>query len=168
MSMKSTNKIIVIWITIVVALFLSLFRMPIYIESFLPNYLAIVLLYWAIVAPERVSVFTGWISGIILDFLLGSTLGVHAIIYSFMVWVLISQFESIKYYSLFQKTIVVGTINFVGCFLLFWLEHVFGALTVDYDLLWSSISTFFVWPLFYVVMNLFCGNPEEENKNNYA
>lgn len=152
--MRNTGSFLLIWLTIIVALVLSLLKLPIIVNNFVPNYVPMIVLYWVIFAPEKVNVGVSWLVGLLLDLLLGSTLGIHAAAMGFMAWIVVSQFQNIGFYSLLQKTIVVGTVNFIGQFLLFWIEHVFGVVTVDYDMFWSCLTTLILWPVFCGILNM--------------
>ena len=150
MTIKSTGSFLLIWMSIIVALVLSIMKLPASLSDYLPNYACLVVLVWVVAIPSRVNVFTGWITGLCMDFLLGTTLGIHALAFSFMVWMIRTQFDSIKYYSLPELSIVVGTVIFIGQFVLFWGEHLFGVVTVDYNIFWSALSSSICWPIIYV------------------
>ena len=151
--MQNQVNIIVVWLSFIVALVLTLIKFPMAIESFVPNYVPMVVLYWVIVAPSKVNIGIGWFIGFMVDFLVGSTIGLHAIAIGFMVWIIVTQFENIAFYSLLQQTIVVGVVNFIGQFLLFWTEHIFGVVTVDYNFFWSCVSTVVLWPILAFLLN---------------
>ena len=98
--MQNQVNIIVVWLSFIVALVLMLIKFPMAIESFVPNYVPMVVLYWVIVAPSKVNIGIGWFIGLMVDFLVGSTIGLHAIAIGFMVWIIVTQFENIAFYSL--------------------------------------------------------------------
>ncbi|WP_019000688.1 rod shape-determining protein MreD [Succinimonas amylolytica] len=154
MNIRHAGVFVVIWGSLFIGLLLSLVKLPAEADIFSPNYVVCVLLYWVIVVPEKVNVGIGWLTGLFFDFLLGATLGIHAAAFAFMSWIVACQFKNIRYYSLIQKTIVVGAVNCLGQFLLFWVEHIFGVVTVDYQVFWSCLSTVLLWPLVYLVLTL--------------
>ena len=153
MILRGTSCLLLIWFTIAVALLASLIKMPESMAAYIPNYVVMVLLYWVMATPEKVNVGTGWITGLFMDLLLGSTLGIHAALMAFVVWMVAGMFSNSRYYSLIQKTIVVGTVNFIGQFLFYWVEHIFGLVSVNYDNLWSGFATVILWPVTYVILN---------------
>ena len=149
---KKTGSFMLIWGSIIVALILSIIKLPAFLSDYLPNYASLVLMVWVVAFPNKVNVFSGWITGLFMDFLLGTTLGIHAAAFSFMIWLLHSQFESFRFYSLVEVTVVVATINLIGQFVLFWSEHIFGVVTADYHIIWSSITCLVIWPLLYLIL----------------
>lgn len=154
MRSNSTSCYIIIAISIVIAIILSLASIPLNFQKIIPNFVPMVLLYWAIIEPQKVNVGVSWFAGLVLDLALGSTLGIHASAMAFMTWGLVTFFPNVRFYSLLQKDIVVASINFVGQFLLFWFEHIFGAVTVDYNFVLSCVATIVLWPICYVLLNM--------------
>ena len=154
MNIRNTGAFFVIWGSLLLGLLLSLIKLPAAADIISPNYVVCVLLYWVIAVPEKVNVGIGWLTGLLFDLMLGSTLGIHAAAYAFMSWIVACQFRNIRYYSLIQKTLVVGSVNCLGQFLLFWVEHIFGVVTADYQVFWSCLSTMLFWPLVYLILTL--------------
>ena len=58
--------IIIIGLTILVALVLTLIPLPGWASSFRPEWLVLVLIYWAMALPERMGVTIGWLAGLML------------------------------------------------------------------------------------------------------
>ena len=112
MIIKKTGSFMLIWGSIIVALILSIIKLPAFLSDYLPNYASLVLMVWVVAFPNKVNVFSGWITGLFMDFLLGTTLGIHAAAFSFMIWLLHSQFESFRFYSLVEVTVVVAILIF--------------------------------------------------------
>lgn len=154
MRTNSTSCYLVIIFSLVLAVVLSLASIHLNFQKVVPSFVPMVLLYWAIVEPQKVNVGISWVAGLFLDLALGATLGIHASAMAFMTWSLVTFFPNIRFYSLLQKDVVVASINFVGQFLLFWSEHIFGAVTVDYNILLSCVATAILWPVCYVILNM--------------
>ena len=64
-------------LTYLVALVLMVMPMPAAFDTFRPDWVTLVLLYWVMALPHRVNMGTALVLGIISDILLGSVLGVH-------------------------------------------------------------------------------------------
>ncbi|RXJ88281.1 rod shape-determining protein MreD, partial [Aliarcobacter trophiarum LMG 25534] len=50
-----------IWISILLALSLSILPLPFEFDPFRPDWLAMVLIYWALALPHRTNVGTAWV-----------------------------------------------------------------------------------------------------------
>ena len=74
------------WATIlcffVVALVMELAPWPAGFQAFKPSWLILVLLYWTLALPDRVSIGLAFLLGVLWDIVLGSILGVHALVLS--------------------------------------------------------------------------------------
>nr|MBP8221035.1 rod shape-determining protein MreD [Aeromonadaceae bacterium] len=91
-----------IYLTILLALLLSILPMPALLDTYRPDWVALVVLYWVIALPHRVNIGTAWVAGLLLDILLGSTLGVRALSMAIMAYVAAMQFQKIRNFSVWQ------------------------------------------------------------------
>ena len=66
----------------VVALVMELAPWPAGFQAFKPSWLILVLLYWTLALPDRVSIGLAFLLGVLWDIVLGSILGVHALVLS--------------------------------------------------------------------------------------
>ncbi|SIR55144.1 rod shape-determining protein MreD [Aeromonas sp. RU39B] len=141
-----------IWLTILLALSLSILPLPIQLAPFRPDWLSMVLLYWALALPHRVNVGSAWVAGLLLDVLLGSTLGVRAMAMGITVYLAAFQFQKIRNFSVWQQALIVGALTFVGKATVFWAEHLFTRANLNFVYFWSTLSTMFLWPWVFLVL----------------
>jgi rod shape-determining protein MreD len=141
-----------IYLTILVALLLAILPMPPLLDTYRPDWLALVVLYWVIALPLRVNIGTAWIVGLLLDILLGSTLGVHALSMAIMAYVAGVQFQKIRNFSVWQQALVMGLISLLGQLAIFWAEHLFGTASLNYRLFWASLTTTLLWPCTFLTL----------------
>ncbi|ALP39451.1 rod shape-determining protein MreD [Aeromonas schubertii] len=141
-----------IWLSILLALSLSILPLPIQLAPFRPDWLAMVLVYWALALPHRVNVGSAWVAGLLLDVLLGSTLGVRAMAMAIVVYLAAFQFQKIRNFSVWQQALIVGCLTLVGKVTVFWAEHLFSRATLNVVYFWSTLSTMFLWPWLFLVL----------------
>ena len=135
-----------IYLTILLALLLTILPLPAIIDPYRPDWLTLVIVYWVIALPHRVNVGTAWIAGLLLDILMGSTLGVRALALAIMAYVAAMQFQKVRNFSVWQQAVVVGIISLLGQLTVFWSEHLFAVVTMNYRMFWSCLSTTLLWP----------------------
>jgi rod shape-determining protein MreD len=140
-----------IWISILLALSVDP-AASFQLEPFRPDWLAMVLIYWALALPHRTNVGTAWVAGLLLDVLLGSTLGVRAMAMAITTYLAAFQFQKIRNFSLWQQALIIGLLSLVGKITMFWAEHLFSRASLNFAYFWSTLTTMLIWPWIFLVL----------------
>jgi rod shape-determining protein MreD len=134
---------VVIWTTLCIAMLLSILPMPEWARPFRPQWVTLVLLYWAIALPHRVGVGSGFVAGILLDVLTGTLLGQHALGLSIVTFIAIQLHQRIRVFPFWQQSLgilillliehllalwVTGATRGVAPGLVYWAAPLIGAL----------------------------------------
>lgn len=133
--------------TIIIALILMVVPMPDWAEAFRPDWVALTLIYWAMMLPRTWSVGSAWIVGILLDVAQGTILGQHALALCFIVFVTVRFHLLMRVFPMQQLTATVFALLALYQFVLFWINGVAGveAAAVNY---WGPVITgTIIWPL---------------------
>lgn len=141
-------------LTIIVALMLTVVPVPDWAEAFRPDWVALTLIYWAMMLPRTWSVGTAWIIGIVIDVAQGTILGQHALALCFIVFVTVRFHLLMRVFPMQQLAATVFAILTLYQFILFWINGVAGieVALVNY---WGPVITgTLFWP---VVMTLLSG-----------
>ncbi|SET63618.1 rod shape-determining protein MreD [Thalassotalea agarivorans] len=149
--MFAHNGFIVV-LTLFIALLAAIMPMPLGIDSFRPDWVLVVLLYWAMAIPVRVSVGTAWVMGLLLDILLGSLLGVHAIALMVPVFIAAVNCQKIRNFSVWQQALVVGVLSALQHLLVFWLQFVFLDVVFLPAYLYPVVTTVIIWPWAFLLL----------------
>ena len=147
MSRAGTAKRIPVIVTIIVSLMLMVVPLPDWAEPFRPDWVALTLIYWAMIMPRTWSVGIAWFVGIILDVAQGTILGQHALALCFIVFVTVRLHLLIRVFPMQQLTATVFAILALYQFILFWIN---GAAGVDVDAVsyWGPVITgTLFWPV---------------------
>ena len=140
-------------VAIIIALMLTVVPLPERVEPFRPDWVALVLIYWAIMLPRSWSVGSAWIVGIILDVAQGTILGQHALALCCIVFVTVRFHLLMRVFPIQQLTATVFALLTLYQFILFWINGVAGLHTplIDY---WAPVITgTLVWPLAMILMS---------------
>ncbi len=148
-----------------VALILNLVAPPSFMQHFYPNMLLLTLMFWTVKIPRMVSIGHAFFAGLLLDVLIGTTLGIKAFTFSLMIYMLASAFSKLETYSLLQQSISIGIISFVGQIVGFWFEHMFGLAFIDYHMILSSLSDMLIWPVLWLFMGFLMRFRHVRNSN---
>lgn len=146
------KRVFFVWGTLLVGLLLSILPVPAFLEPFRPDWLTAIVLYWVIALPHRVNVGFAWCAGLLLDILLGSTIGVRALAMAIVAYIAATQFQRLRNYSVGQQSIVIGLFVLLSKLTVLWSEQLFNAGHVSMYHLWSVASTMLLWPWIFLVL----------------
>ena len=133
--------------TFVLALALYVFPLPDAIVAFRPDWVPIVLIYWALVTPERFGLLTALWMGLALDTLSSALLGQHALALLVVVYLSLRFHLRIRVFPIWQMSMTVFAMLAIYEFVLFWVDGVAGR-TVPYVERWGPVLTGgLLWPL---------------------
>lgn len=139
-------------LSILVALILSIMPLPLLIKSWRPDWALLVVMYWIIALPHRVNIGTAWIVGFLLDILLGTVLGVHALACAIVALVTASNFQKLRNFSLWQQSALITVFLFLYHFVLFWINRFLIDVDFSPDFIYPAITSgVFWWWLFPVL-----------------
>lgn len=141
-----------IFITFVIALVLTLLPMPDWTMWLRPAWVLMVLIYWAMMMPYRVSVGVAFIVGLLVDLLNGTLLGEHALAFTIVIYFVNRLHIRLRIYPLLQQGLSILFFVLLYQFILFCIQGFVGELP-DSNLYWlSSITTTLLWPWLFVLM----------------
>lgn len=136
----------VIAISIIISLVLQIMPMPIQVDMYRPDWVLIVLAYWAMALPNRVNVGIAFITGLALDILVGTTLGIHSLALSVSVYVLAANYQRLRNYSVWQQAIIIGLLSSLYHLVVFWLQHLLTDVYFQFSYLWPVLTSMLLWP----------------------
>jgi rod shape-determining protein MreD len=113
-------------VSLALMLALAVVPLPETIAPFRPDWVAVILLYWSLVAPRRFSLMTAFWMGIVLDTLSGSLLGQHALALLLVVYIAERFHLQLRVFPASQLAIVVLVLLGLYEFILFWIDGVAG------------------------------------------
>lgn len=152
MSEAPRSGVFVVLVTLGVALFLTILPMPQWAEDFRPQWVAMVLIYWALALPARVGVFWAWCTGLVLDVTSGTVLGQHALSLSVPVYLAVELHARIRIFPLPQQALSVWVLLLAERLLSMW---VVGATGQPTPTLWYWTPTFIgmlLWPWVFILL----------------
>ena len=138
--------------TLLIAMILALLPMPDWTIWLRPAWVLLVLIYWAMVVPARVSVGTAWVAGIIFDLLNGGLLGEHAFAFMAVIYFVARMHMRLRMYPMLQQGISVFMFVLLYQFIIYCTQGFIGELPSS-RLYWlSSVTSMLLWPWLFVLM----------------
>ena len=146
----------VIVVTFVVAMVLAIVPLsdavPVELGYLRPQWVVLVLIYWVIALPQRVGIGVAWVVGLIVDVLLGSLLGQHAIAFIIVAYIASSLYQRLRMFSLWQQSMIVFAIIGLNQLINFWIESIVGFGDWNVWYLLASVVSALLWPSVFLLL----------------
>ena len=127
--------------SLIIALVLQIVPLPIQVDLYRPDWVLVVLSYWCMALPHRVNVGIAFVTGIAVDILVGTTLGIHSLGLSICVYILAANYQRLRNYSVWQQAIVIGLLSSLYHLLTFWVQHLLTDIYFQVDYLWPVLTS---------------------------
>lgn len=134
-------------ITMLVALMFMVMPLPDWLVAFRPDWLALTLIYWAMMLPRTWSVGSAWLVGLVVDVAQGTLLGQHALALCFVVFVTVRFHLLMRVFPMSQLTATVFSLLALYQFILFWINGVAGVSAPAVAYWGPVISGTILWPV---------------------
>jgi len=139
-------------ITLCVAMLLMILPMPEWARPFRPQWVTLVLLYWAIALPHRVGVGSGFMVGIVLDVLTGTLLGQHALGLSIVTFIAIQLHQRIRVFPFWQQSLGILVLLVIEHLLALWVMGATRGVTPGLIYWAVPLIGALLWPWIFVTL----------------
>lgn len=153
MSRDRASRRLPVIITLLVGLMLTVMPLPDAVEAFRPNWLALLLIFWAMQLPRTWSVGSAWVVGIVLDVSYGTLLGQHALALCVVTFATVRFHLLMRVFPMSQLSATIFALLALYQFILYWVNGVAGvsAPAVTY---WAPVITgTLIWPFLYMFLS---------------
>ena len=152
MSTQKPQGGMIILITLLIALILQVAPVPAIVENYRPSWLVMCILYWSMALPHRTSVGVAWIFGLILDLLLGGTLGVRALSLALASYIVAFNFRVLRNFSLWQQAGIIMLITLMYRLIVYWGENLSQGVMLQPTYLYGAAVNLLLWPWVFLVL----------------
>ncbi len=143
-----------VWVIVMSLVFagvLSVVPLPVWIELWRPDWVALVLIYWVIALPHRIGLISAWIVGFLIDVLEGTLLGLNAVILTMMAYIALTLYQRLRMFTPLQQSMTILMLIGTGQLIIFWIQTATGQNTADnLTFVLSALTSALLWPLIFV------------------
>lgn len=139
-------------LTIAVAMVLRVISIWPALDTFNPDWIVLVLIYWSIALPERFGVFTAWSVGLLTDVLTGRLLGQYALIYALIAYFSIREHRRLRQFPMIQQCVFVLFCLFGSQSIIFGTETMQAGNRLTLEFWYPAITGTLVWPAVFWVL----------------
>ena len=140
-------------LSLVLTLALVAVPLPDSVAPFRPDWVAVVLLYWSLMAPRHFSLLTAFWMGIALDTLSGALLGQNALALLVVVYLAEKFHLRLRVFPLSQLAITVFLLLGLYEFILFWIDGMAGRSVPLVERWVPPLTGTLVWVLLYMMFD---------------
>lgn len=140
--------------TFFVALVLAIFPLPRMLDYIRPEWVVMTLIFWVLVSPAKAGIFLGFTMGLLVDVMNGDALGQNALALSILAYLCMLLQPRMRLYNSLQQSFLVFVL--VGLYLLlgYWIDSFISG-QGKMALLWPSVGSALIWPLWYNLLFFF-------------
>ncbi|MNZ45649.1 Rod shape-determining protein MreD [compost metagenome] len=142
----------VVWLSLLLALLLSVAPMPNFMEIGRPLWLAMVLTYWVLYLPHKVGMLTAWVLGLAADVLYGSLLGQNALILGLIVFLVLNLQQRLRMFPIWQQCLVLLVVFGLAQLVQLWLNTLTGNRPPTLVFLLPALVSALLWPWVYALL----------------
>ena len=141
------------YFALIIALALEIVPLPLSIQFMRPPFLAMTLIYWVMMWPQRIGLGTAFLFGIAIDILHGQLLGQNALAFTLVAFLTLHFHLQIRIFPLWQLTITVFALLTFDALISFFVDGIAGSIPAGFSQ-WGRvfIGTLF-WPLLMAILD---------------
>ena len=142
-----------IFLTIVAAILLSLVPLPGVLLPFKPYWVALVVIYWSLETQGTINLGLAFLTGLVLDILSGSLMGMHALSLVVMVF-LVQRFRSrLRFFPPWQQALSVFALLVNDRIILIWITVLLGEPLPTWKYWLPPLIGMAVWPWLFLLID---------------
>ena len=155
MSRDSTPPRLLLYVASLITLLLSALPLPRFLEYLRPDFLLLIVIWFALAAPRAGGLAFAFVAGLVLDAFQGVVLGEHAFAFVAIAYLVHRFYLRIRMFPLGHQTLTVMSLLFFYQFMLFWIDGVTGHPVTDWARWIPVITGTLVWPVVVGVLSRF-------------
>ena len=143
----------VLWVSLLLALLLGLVPLPDLLQPLRPYWLALVLAYWLLEAPDRVGMGKAFFLGLLGDLAFCSLLGEQALRLAVLAFILDRFRARLRFFPLWQQALTMGVLLLNDRVINAVIHFVMGAQQLPWTYWSSPLLGALLWPPLHLVLD---------------
>jgi rod shape-determining protein MreD len=141
-----------LFMTVLIALFLTGVTLPEPFIPFWPDWIVLVLIYWGMARPGRVSVLFGWLLGLLVDVMHGSLLGQNALALTIIGYIVNMLHLRMRMFPLLQQSFFIVFLVAIHLGISAWVRGITGDFPITLMYWMPALVSGIIWPVLFVML----------------
>ncbi|HYM85608.1 MAG TPA: rod shape-determining protein MreD [Pseudoxanthomonas sp.] len=140
-------------VSIVIALLLGLLPLPLSLQHLRPYWLALIVAYWVIEAPDNAGLGFAFVVGLVADLMFGSLLGEQALRLVIMTFILQRFRARLRFFPLSQQALAIGVLLLNDRVITGAVHLVLGEPALPWSYWWAPLLGMLLWPPLFLLLD---------------
>jgi rod shape-determining protein MreD len=136
-----------LYIAALIALLLCAVPLPHALDVVRPDFLLLIVIWFALMSPRAGGLLFAWLAGLTLDAFRGVVLGENALAFVAIAYLVHRFHLRVRMFPLAHQSLVVMSLLWIYQFLLFWIDGVTGHPVTDWARWLPVLSGALLWPV---------------------
>ena len=138
------------WGSLLAALLLSM--LPLGRIAWMPDFVALVLVFWRIHQPHRIGMVSAFFMGLLVDVHQSAMLGQHALAYTLLSFMALIVHRRLVWYSVFSQAIQILPMFAIAHALELLVRTIAGGIFPGYAIALAPVIEAFMWPIVSAIL----------------
>lgn len=138
--------------TLIVGFVLSQMPLPDMLVWWRPEWVAMIVIYWVMALPHRFGIGSAWVSGLALDVIKGSLLGMNALSLTIVAFITLLLHKRLRMYPLWQQAMMVFVLVGINQLIFHWIQSFVGTTGDTLVFLLPALVSALLWPWVFVLL----------------
>lgn len=148
---ESKGKFVIL-LSFAAAMFMNILPWWQIIDSFKPDWVALVLVYWVMAVPNRVGVLVGWVVGLFVDVLYGTLFGIHAMTFALMAYLIQMTYHRLRLFPRWKQSINIAVVIGIHMLLGQVLRSFVQPVSADFNYWMPLLGAMLFWPWVFIFL----------------
>lgn len=152
MSRRTHNGGVIILLSFIIAYMLTAMPLPEWALNWRPAWVSIVLIYWCMALPERVSIGIAWLLGLMLDVQQGTMFGQNALVLTIIAYTIVRLHKRIRVFPLIQQALFVCGLLLMAQLFTLWIRGMMGFQPQHWTYWTPAFTSMIIWPWLFIIL----------------
>jgi rod shape-determining protein MreD len=146
------SKLSFIWLILILSSLLSIIPLPEYLSFLRVPWIPLSLIFFTIMTPSMIGLFSACLIGLMLDVLQGGILGESSLALSLITYITYRFRLQIRVFPIWQMMLSVFILLIINEMMHLWIEGMIGKIVISQSKLLSILLGSLIWPFFMGLM----------------